>query len=62
MKEIVPMYKRDIHGIGSAPLERIVQFRVREGADLLNAIGQAVNMQKIESGVIISGVGALSLA
>ena len=59
MKEIIPMQKQDIPSIGSAPLERIVQFRVREGTDLLDAIGQAVHLQKIESGVIISGVGAL---
>ena len=53
-----------IPSIGSAPwsIERIVQFRVALGADLLEAIGQAVRQEEIESGVIISGVGALNKA
>lgn len=51
-----------IHSIGSASVVRIVQFRIREGADLINAIVQAAAMQKIVSGVIISGVGALNKA
>jgi predicted DNA-binding protein with PD1-like motif len=53
---------RDITSIGSARLDRIVQFRVRQGADLLDGIAQAVEQQGIESGVIISGIGALKRA
>ena len=49
-------------GIGSGSIERVVQLRVREGADLLRALGDAVKREKIETGVIVSGIGALNRA
>jgi predicted DNA-binding protein with PD1-like motif len=48
--------------IGSAKIKDIIQFRVKEGSDLLLAIGEAVQRFDIKSGVIISGIGALRKA
>jgi predicted DNA-binding protein with PD1-like motif len=47
---------------GSAKVEHIVQFRVKEGSDLLQAIGEAVDRFDIKCGIIISGMGALNKA
>ena len=46
--------------MGSQPIQRIVQFHVEVGADLLKAIEEAVTREKIKSGVFVSGLGALS--
>lgn len=51
-----------IEGIGSQNIERLVQFRVKPGADLLNAIEEAVRAEGIRAGVIVSGLGALKKA
>lgn len=51
-----------IASIGSQNIERVVQFRVKPGADLLAAIEEAVKNQHIRAGVIISGLGALKKA
>jgi len=48
--------------IGSQKVERMVQFRVKEGSDLLKAIGEAVKTENIQNGVIVSGLGALKKA
>lgn len=49
-------------GISAQEVERVVQFRVREGADLLAAIEEAVCRENIKTGVIVSGLGALKRA
>jgi len=46
--------------IGSQSIQRIVQFHVEAGADLLKAIEEAVRREQINSGVFVSGLGALS--
>lgn len=46
--------------IGSQQIRRIVQFRVKEGSDLLKGIEEAVRRGKIKAGVIVSGMGALT--
>lgn len=48
--------------LGSQPPERVVQFRVKEGSDLLEGIEMAVAQADIRSGVIVSGLGALRKA
>jgi predicted DNA-binding protein with PD1-like motif len=48
--------------VGSCKIERIVQFRVAVGSDLLFAIEEAVARENISCGVIISGIGALRRA
>ncbi len=48
--------------IGSQAVQRMVQFRARPGASLLTAIEEAVQTEKIEAGVIVSGLGALKKA
>ncbi|MBN2568043.1 MAG: DNA-binding protein [Deltaproteobacteria bacterium] len=51
-----------IESIGSQNIERVVQFRIKQGADLLGAIEEAVQVENIRSGVIVSGLGALRKA
>ena len=48
--------------IGSCRLERVVQFRVKEGSDLIVAIKEGVLRENIDSGIIVSGIGALKRA
>lgn len=48
--------------IGTQKFDRMVQFRVKPGSDLLPAIKEAVERQNIRSGVIVSGIGALEKA
>jgi predicted DNA-binding protein with PD1-like motif len=49
-----------LHCVGSQNVKRIVQFRVKEEADLLKGIEEAVKRGNIRTGVIISGMGALT--
>lgn len=49
-------------GITSKKIERLVQFRIKAGVDLLEAIYEAVKMERINTGVIVSGLGALKKA
>jgi predicted DNA-binding protein with PD1-like motif len=51
-----------LESIGTQDVERMVQFRVKPGSDLLAAIGEAVEMEEIRAGVIVSGLGALRKA
>lgn len=51
-----------LESIGSQNIKRLVQFRVKPDADLLKAIKQALELEKIRSGVIVSGLGALKKA
>ena len=49
-------------GIASQKIERVVQFRVKESSDLSKAIEEAVELEEIQNGVIVSGLGALTKA
>ena len=51
-----------LESIGSQHIERLVQFRVKADADLLAAIQEAIEAEKIQAGVIVSGLGALKKA
>lgn len=51
-----------IESIGSQNIERMVQFRVKPGSDLLAVIEEAVKFEDIRAGVIVSGLGALKKA
>jgi predicted DNA-binding protein with PD1-like motif len=48
--------------IGSQNIERLVQFRAKPNVDLLTAIEQAIELEGIRAGVIVSGLGALKKA
>lgn len=56
------MIEKVISCWGKSKLKDIIQIRLAEDKDLLTALYQAVKELKIESGVILSGVGALSSA
>ena len=51
-----------LESIGSQHIQRLVQFRAKPDADLLTAIGQAVEQEGIRAGVLVSGLGALKKA
>jgi predicted DNA-binding protein with PD1-like motif len=51
-----------LESIGSQNIERLVQFRAKQNADLLMAIKEALELEKIRAGVIVSGLGALKKA
>ena len=48
--------------IGSQSVQRVVQFRARQGAALLTAIEEAARAEAIRAGIILSGLGALQKA
>lgn len=51
-----------IECIGSSPIHRVVQFRIKPGSDLLQAIAEALNHERVRAGVFVSGLGALRKA
>ena len=51
-----------LESIGSQNIERLVQFRVRPNVDLLAAIEEALELEGVSAGVIVSGLGALKKA
>ena len=51
-----------LEGLGSGRLEKIVVARMKVGVDLLGGIQEAVQRERIEKGVFITGVGALQRA
>jgi predicted DNA-binding protein with PD1-like motif len=51
-----------IEGSGIAQIQRLFQFRIKPGADLLQAISEAVSEEGISAGVFVSGLGALKRA
>lgn len=51
-----------LESIGSQQIERLVQFRAKPNADLLIAIEEALEIERIRAGVIVSGLGALQKA
>ena len=46
-------------GIGSGEISRIVMGKLKIGVDLLEGIKEIVRKEKIKTGIILSGVGAL---
>jgi len=53
---------KSIECLGSSKINRMVQFRIKPGADLLQAISEAVDAEGINAGVFVSGLGALKKA
>ena len=51
-----------IECIGSSPVLRVVQFRIKPDSDLLQAIAEAAEIEGVRTGVFISGLGALKKA
>jgi len=51
-----------IECIGSAPIQRLLQFRIKAGSDLLQAIAEGVQAEGVQAGVFVSGLGALRRA
>ena len=51
-----------IECIGSSPVQRVVQFRIKPNSDLLKAIAEAVEAEGVKAGVFASGLGALRKA
>jgi predicted DNA-binding protein with PD1-like motif len=51
-----------LESIGSQNIERLVQFRAKPNADLLTAIEEALALEGVRAGVIVSGLGALKKA
>lgn len=51
-----------LSSLGSGRVLEIVQFKVAEGADLLEAIEEGVKASGISCGVFVSGLGALRRA
>ena len=51
-----------VTSLGSQKVDRVVQFRVSRGADLLAAVTHVAQEENIKAGVIISGLGALDQA
>jgi predicted DNA-binding protein with PD1-like motif len=47
---------------GFSQIQRLFQFRIKPGADLLQAISEAVSAEGIRAGVFVSGLGALKKA
>ena len=56
------MSNSHLESIGSQSVERLTQFRVKPGSDLLAAIQEAIEAEGIKAGVIVSGLGALKKA
>jgi len=48
-----------IECIGASPVQRVVQFRIKPGSDLLKAIAEALKAERVRAGVFVSGLGAL---
>lgn len=48
-----------IECIGSSPVRRVLQFRIKPGSDLLEAIAEALKRERVRAGVFVSGLGAL---
>ena len=53
---------KSIECLGSSRIQRMVQFRIKPGADLLQAISEAVAAEGVNAGVFVSGLGALKKA
>jgi predicted DNA-binding protein with PD1-like motif len=53
---------KSIECLGSSGIQRVVQFRIKPGADLLQAISEAVDAEGVKAGVFVSGLGALKKA
>lgn len=51
-----------IECIGSAPIQRVLQFRIKPGSDLLQAVAEGIQAEGVPAGVLVSGLGALRKA
>ena len=51
-----------IECIGSSAVLRVVQFRIKPGSDLLQAIAEALAAEGVRNGIFVSGLGALRKA
>lgn len=51
-----------LEGIGMGRINRVVMGKLKMGIDLLNGIEELVKEEKIKTGVILSGIGALKKA
>ena len=51
-----------IQCIGSSPVQRVVQFRIKPDSDFLKAIAEALKAEGVLAGVFVSGLGALKKA
>jgi predicted DNA-binding protein with PD1-like motif len=51
-----------LEGIGKGRIDRIVMGKLKIGADLLGAIEELAREEKIRTGIILSGIGALEKA
>ena len=51
-----------LEGIGTGRIQRIVMGKVKMDVDLLEGIKELVRREKIRTGVILSGIGALKKA
>jgi predicted DNA-binding protein with PD1-like motif len=51
-----------IECIASSPVQRVLQFRISPGSDLLQAIAEALKTEGVQAGVFASGLGALRKA
>jgi len=51
-----------LEGIGKGRIDRVVMGKLKIGVDLLEGIKELVKKEKIRTGVILSGVGALKKA
>ena len=47
---------------GSSRVQRVAQFRIRPGSDLLKAIADGLLAEGVQAGVFVSGLGALRRA
>ena len=51
-----------IECMGSSPVQRVVQFRIKPDSDFLKAIAEALKAEGVRAGVFVSGLGALRKA
>lgn len=51
-----------LNGVGHGQIGRVVAGKLKVGTDLLEGIEQLVKKEKIKTGVILAGIGALAAA
>ena len=51
-----------LDSIGLQDVKGMLQFRIRPDSDLLEAIQEALDREKVKAGVFVSGLGALKKA
>jgi predicted DNA-binding protein with PD1-like motif len=53
---------RFLEGVGTGQMQRIVMGKIKMDVDLLEGIKELVRKEKVKTGVILSGIGALKKA